>query len=319
MVEELRRIGRLRRVPLREVWKNEASDFTTWLQDNLDVLNEVLPHNLTAAEREQAAGNFAADLLAQDEGGALVVIENQLEKSDHDHLGKIITYLASFGARAAIWLVSDARPEHATAISWLNQTSLADFYLIKVEAVRIGDSPAAPKFSVVVGPSQESREIGRAKKQLSEGSALCRKYWEQLLALSRTRTALFANVRPSTSSWVETGAGVSGVTFAYVVRKDQGGQVELYIDRGRGRPDEESLEIFRQLEQNRAEIEQEFGAPLDWQELPGKRACRIRYRFGTGGYGIPESWDKLQAEMVDTMIRFERALRPHIDALKLIT
>ncbi|MEP0765597.1 MAG: DUF4268 domain-containing protein [Fimbriimonadia bacterium] len=308
-------IGRLKRVSLREVWKNEAADFTTWLQHNLDVLNEVLPFSLESAEREQAAGNFAADLVAQDVSGSTAIIENQLEKSDHDHLGKIITYLASFGARAAVWLVSEARPEHATAVAWLNQTSLADFYLIKVEAVRIGDSQPAPLCTVVVGPSAESREIGRAKKELSEGAALRQAFWEQLLELSCKRTALFSKVRPGTAGWVETGAGFSGVTFAYVVFRKQGARVEVYIDRGSS--DMENLALFRKLQQNRAMIEEEFGSPIEWQELSGKRACRICYRFGTGGWADPDTWPVLQRQMVDTMVRFEKAFRPHIDAMKL--
>lgn len=274
----------------------------------------MLPFTLTSAEREQAAGSFAADLVCRDCSGNTVIVENQLEKSDHDHLGKVITYLASFGARAAIWLVSDARPEHASAISWLNQTSLADFYLIKIEAVRIGDSHAAPLFTVVVGPSEESREIGRAKRELSKGEVLRRRFWEQLLELSSKRTELFSRVRPSTRAWVETGAGVSGVTFAYVAYRNQGARVEMYLDRGRS---DENIAIFRKLQQNRARIEEEFGNPIEWQELPGKRACRIRYRFGKGGWADPNSWPALQTEMVDTMIRFERALRPHIDSLKL--
>ncbi|GMV36041.1 MAG: hypothetical protein AMXMBFR61_05490 [Fimbriimonadales bacterium] len=274
----------------------------------------MLPFTLTSAEREQAAGSFAADLVCRDCSGNTVIVENQLEKSDHDHLGKVITYLASFGARPAIWLVSDARPEHASAISWLNQTSLADFYLIKIEAVRIGDSHAAPLFTVVVGPSKEGREIGRAKRELSEGEVLRRRFWEQLLELSSKRTELFSRVRPSTAGWVKTGAGVSGVTFAYVAYRNQGARVEMYLDRGRS---DENIAIFRKLQQNRARIEEEFGNPIEWQELPGKRACRIRYRFGKGGWADPNSWPALQTEMVDTMMRFERALRPHIDALKL--
>lgn len=274
----------------------------------------MLPFTLTSAEREQAAGSFAADLVCQDCSGNTVIVENQLEKSDHDHLGKVITYLASFGARPAIWLVSDARPEHASAISWLNQTSLADFYLIKIEAVRIGDSHAAPLFTVVVVPSEESREIGRAKRELSEGEVLRRRFWEQLLELSSKRTELFSRVRPSTRAWVETGAGVSGVTFAYVAYRNQGARVEMCLDRERS---DENIAIFRKLQQNRARIEEEFGNPIEWQELPGERACRIRYRFGKGGWADRNSWPALQTEMVDTMMRFERVLRPHIDSLKL--
>lgn len=120
-------IGRLQRVALREVWKHEAQDFTQWLQNNIEVLNETLDFNLTGADRERAAGDFSVDLVAEDEDGGTVVIENQLEKSNHDHLGKLITYLTAIGAKTAIWIVSDPRPEHVAAIGWLNSSAAPSF------------------------------------------------------------------------------------------------------------------------------------------------------------------------------------------------
>ena len=115
-------IGKLERVALREVWKHEALDFTQWLQENIDVLNSALDLNLVNVDREQIPGAFSVDLVAEDEGGATIIIENQLEKSNHDHLGKLITYLTAMSARAAIWIVSDPRPEHVAAITWLNES-----------------------------------------------------------------------------------------------------------------------------------------------------------------------------------------------------
>lgn len=113
-------------------------DFTQWLQENIGVLNDALDLNLVNVDREKAAGDFSVDLVAEDDGGRTIIIENQLEKSNHDHLGKIITYLTGMGARAAIWIVSDPRPEHVAAVAWLNEASGAPFYMFKVEAVRIG-------------------------------------------------------------------------------------------------------------------------------------------------------------------------------------
>ena len=108
------------------------------------------------------------DLVAEDDKGDPVVIENQLERTDHDHLGKLITYLTAVGARAAIWIASDPRPEHINAVSWLNESNAASFYLLKVEAVRIGDSEPAPLLTLIVGPSKEGREVGETKKELAE-------------------------------------------------------------------------------------------------------------------------------------------------------
>ena len=146
------------------MWKHEAHDFTTWLQDNIDILNDVIDINLVSAEREQSAGTFSIDLVAEDDSGSLIVVENQLEKTNHDHLGKIITYLTSISASTAIWIVSDARPEHINAINWLNESSSADFYLIKLEAIKIENSPAAALFTLIVGPSIEAKQVGATKK-----------------------------------------------------------------------------------------------------------------------------------------------------------
>ena len=180
-------IGKIKRVKLREVWKHEAKDFTTWLQDNIEILNDTLDLSLGNAEREQSAGTFSIDLVAEDDGGNFVVIENQLEKSNHDHLGKVITYLTSIGARTAVWIVADARPEHINAINWLNESTSADFYLIKLEAIKIDNSPAAPLFTLIVGPSIEGKQIGKTKKDLGERGKLRLEFWTKLLNFAKRK------------------------------------------------------------------------------------------------------------------------------------
>ena len=119
-------IGKLERLPLRTVWQHEAYDFTQWLQENIDVVNQALDLEIISVDREQAAGKFSIDLVAEDAAGRTFVIENQLERSDHDHLGKLITYLTAMQAKAAIWIVQEPRPEHVAAITWLNQAFDAD-------------------------------------------------------------------------------------------------------------------------------------------------------------------------------------------------
>ena len=145
-------IGKLERVSLREVWPHEQYDFTTWLQDNLDVLNDYLPFELDSAEREASAGAFNVDLVAEDSDSKIVVIENQLGQTDHDHLGKVITYLSALDAERAIWICAKPRPEHTKAVAWLNDSSSAEVYLFKIDAIRIGDSePALSPNTVPLG------------------------------------------------------------------------------------------------------------------------------------------------------------------------
>jgi len=183
-------IGKIERVPLREVWPHEAYDLTTWLEENVDVLDDAVGLGLVAAEREQTAGAFSVDLVAQDAGGRTVVIENQLERSDHDHLGKLITYTAMTDANVAIWIVSEPRPEHVRAISWLNDSAPADFYLLKIEGIRIGESPPAPLLTLIVRPSAEGRQAGEVKKEIAEGASIRRRFWTELLDRARQRTRL---------------------------------------------------------------------------------------------------------------------------------
>src|SRR5215216_221238 len=195
-------IGKIQRVPLREVWKHEALDFTAWLQENIDVVGDVVNVPLDEAEREQSAGDFSVDLVARDNSGDPVVIENQLEKSNHDHLGKLLTYLVAFEAKTGIWIVSEPRPEHVSAITWLNESSSASFYLLKVEAIKIGDSPPAPLLTLVVGPSEEGREIGTTKKGLAEQDDTLLQFWTQLQERASSRTTLLTAIAPSRSNWL---------------------------------------------------------------------------------------------------------------------
>ena len=307
-------IGRLKRVPLREVWPGEARDFTPWLQNNLDLLNEELGLTLSSAEREQAAGDFSVDLVAEDESGNPVVIENQLGRSDHDHLGKVITYLAAIEASTAVWIVAEPRPEHVSAIAWLNESSSAHFYLVKVEAVQIGNSEPAPLLTLILGPSYETEEAGETKREFSERHNLRYQFWTELLESARPLTDLHANISPGHDSWVAAGAGITGVSFQYVIRQHDA-RVQLYIDRGRDTK-EENKSIFDQLYQHKEDIEYQFGESLIWDRFDENRGSIIRKAVSVGGYR-DENREASQQAMIDTMIRFEAALRPYLNQVRI--
>ena len=309
-------IGKLQRVALREVWKHEAADFTQWLQDNIDVLNNAIDLNLVNVDRERDVGDFSIDLVAEDDGGGTVIIENQLEKSNHDHLGKLVTYLTGMSARAAIWIVSDPRPEHVAAVAWLNESSSAAFYMVKVEAVRIGDSPPAPLFTLIVGPSQETKEVGQTKKQIAERYGIRKRWWTQLVERAAKVSKLHAHITPGEYSWLGTSSGIRGLNFNYGVTQDES-SAELYIDRGKD-SEQENKAIFDKLQANQAAVENAFGGPLSWERLEGKRACRIRFKDTGGGYRSPEEkWPELQDRIIDAMTRLEQALRPFLKQLNL--
>jgi len=309
-------IDRIKRVPLRKVWKHEAHDFTVWLEENIDVLKEVVGFEITNAEREQSTGNFNVDIKAEDESGNVVVIENQLEKSDHDHLGKIITYLAAFDAKKAIWIVSEPRPEHIDAITWLNQGSNdCDFYLLKIEAIQISDSAPAPLITKIIGPSEEARQVGKIKKEDSERHRLRLAFWSKLLELSRGKLPLFNSISPTKDTWIGASAGKRGFQYAYWITKDSL-RAELRIDLGKD-SGEENLRLFNKLKEYQSEIESKLGELLEWNEADGYRVCIIRKQLTSGGYrNTEEEWGSISEEGIDIMQRLEKAIKPFLGKLK---
>lgn len=307
-------IGKLERVALRDVWRHEAYDFTRWLQDNIDVLNEALELSLINVEREQAAGSFSIDLVAERESGGKVVIENQLEKSNHDHLGKLLTYMVAMEAQTAVWIVSEPRPEHVSVIAWLNESSSSDFYLIKVEAIRIGASAPAPLLTLIVGPSAATAAVSRSKREYAERHDERQNWWARLVA--RPDAKLHSHIKPGPSTWIGVSSGVRGLGLNYAITQHECG-AELYIDRGKG-SDAENKSIFDQLYAQREQIEADFGESLSWERLDNGQASRIRARGTAGGYRSPEDvWDAIQTEQVRAMTRLNQVLQPHLKSLRL--
>ena len=309
-------IGKLERVSLRDVWKNEAKDFSSWLFKNIEILSEELNIKITAIEKEKKIGSFSADILAEGSTGETVIIENQLEKTNHDHLGKILTYVSNLEAKVAIWISKEPRSEHEKAIVWLNELSSdIDFYLVRVEAYKIGNSDPAPKFTVIAGPTEIGKAVGSEKKQIAERHNYRLRFWERLLENSQKKTSLHSNISPSTDSWISTGSGKSGLTFNYVITFKYG-QIELYIDRGKDRKDE-NKQIFDEFQSHQDEIEKEFGDKLRWERLDDKRASRISKRFRNAGLNDEDKWDRLQDNMIDGMIRLEKAFRGYIQNIRI--
>jgi hypothetical protein len=237
-----------------------------------------------------------------------------LESTDHDHLGKLLTYVSNLNASIAVWITSAPRPEHEQAVHWLNEwlpKNIA-FYLIRVEAVRIGDSHAAPSFSVVAGPSKAAREAGETKKDLAERHVLRLEFWTQLLARAKARSNLHARVSPGFENWISAGAGRSGLGYNYLVLFHET-RVELYID---STDADENKRVFDALHADRESIEQGFGAPLSWQRLDGRKASRISCLLPEGGLQDQNRWPEIQERMVDAMLRLESVFRPRIQALR---
>lgn len=309
-------IGKIEKVPLRDIWKHEAHDFTKWLQDNIDVLSDVINLPLTNVEREQTTGNFYVDLTAEDNSGKTVIIENQLEKSNHDHLGKIITYLSSMDAATAIWIVSEPRPEHVSAINWLNESTVANFYLLKIEGVKIGNSDPAPLLTLIVGPSEETENVGKSKREKKERYVLRKDFWTIVLNKLKDKTNLFNAVSPSESSWLGAGSGKRGIQYTMWVTQDDA-RLSLYIDRGKD-SEEENKSILDKLEQHKDEIESIYGDKFEWHKRDDERACQIIINIPNGGYkSDKEKLDSIGENLAECMTRFEKSFSKYIKDLKI--
>lgn len=316
MEDHKNNIGRLDIVPIRKVFPKEARHFTTWMENHIEDLSERLNVYLSVVQREKKVGEFNVDLLCEDKDGNAVIIENQLERTNHDHLGKLLTYLVNLEASMAIWVTTDPRPEHQKVIDWLNESTGADisFYLVKVEATKIGDSPYAPLFTVFAAPDKQSKETGKTKKEMAARHYLRLEFWESLLQKSKEKTRLFSNISPSTSNWISMGAGKSGVSFSYVILME-GANVVLYIDYDQD-TGKKNKEIFDELYKQKDLIEKEFGDALEWERHDDKRACRIQKKYSKGGLLNKDQWPKIQDELIEGMIRFYKALKSRLDKIK---
>lgn len=274
-------LGRLNRVDLRDIWTSEASDFTPWLarEENLSVLGETLGIDLELEAQEKAVGPFRADVLCKDIGsGAWVLVENQLERTDHSHLGQLLTYASGLQAVTIVWIAARFTDEHRSTLDWLNKITddSFQFFGLEVELWRIGDSPAAPKFNIVSKPNDWSRSVAQAARaidetELSDIRIMQRDYWAGLHeVLSNTSGPVSGNRTPQPQSWMAYPIGRSGFHLgAVMVRPKRQIRSELYIS------GDTAKAFFHLLQEQKASVEQELGYPLEWEELPSRRDSRI--------------------------------------------
>ncbi len=270
--------ARLEQVDLRTVWSHEAEGFTPWLAqaDNLDLLGESLGLTLEVEAVEKSLGSFRADIVCREEAGSYVLIENQLERTNHDHLGKLLTYAASLEAVTVVWLAATFREEHRAVLDWLNRITPEEyrFFGVEIEVWRIGDSPEAPKFNVVSMPNDWSRSVAATvdDRKLSEGRLSQLEYWAGLQStLDAHNGRVAGNRKPQPQGWMAYPIGRSGVHLGAAMNtREKHLRVELYIHGER--PDER----LQGLEGQRDQIERDLGYPLEWgDQSPTARDRRI--------------------------------------------
>lgn len=286
------------------------------MKDNAELLGNALGLQVELDEAEGPVANFRLDLAGYEGiNQTPVVVENQFGRTDHDHLGKLITYAAGREAGVLVWISTEFQEAHRRALEWLNRVSGKDllFYGLELEVLRIDESRPGVRFSVVSAPPPEKRP-----NQVPEPSERALKYkdfWTKLLNLIRSR---FPNVSRASAapaqSWFSAGAGMTGFAIGSSFTGDGRFRVELYVDTG---DRERNKKAFALLKQSQAEIEEAIGDVLEWEEIPDKRASRIAvYRTGTIEDAL-RSTDEYVSWAAQRMSKFREVFQPRIRQLEL--
>ena len=302
---------------LRSVWQNEERDFTRWLTENVDLLGSALGIELEDARAEEAVGDFSSDIVAREMNtGETVVIENQYGKTDHDHLGKLLTYSSGKDAGFSLWLSEEFRPEHRSVLEWLTESGPRDakFFAIKPRVVSIGASDERGfEFDVVVEPNEWEREL--SEETLTELERSYKEFFGDLVDAYAERRPQWYKLKPSTRAYITFSAGITGVSFGWVFHQGPEFAVELYITTS---SKERNEAIFDSFADRAQEIESNLGRELVWERLPEKQACRIKWSKGISGK-LSELTDDQRAELiewgVDTMDEFQAEFGPRISEI----
>ena len=303
-------MGKFKKIELREVWKHEALDFTNWLAkvENLKLLGDGIGFDLKLTQTEAPVGSFNVDILAEEENtGRKIIIENQLEATDHDHLGKIITYASGYNASVVVWVVGDVREQHRQAMDWLNEHTDEDteFYLIQLELWQIGDSPYAPKFELVSKPNDWAKVVraSRDTTELTETKLKQLEFWDQLKEYAKKNNYKLRLQKSYPQCWTNISIGNSDAYISLSINsRDNIFGVEIYI------PDNKDL--YQHLFDQKNEIETILGEPLEWMELPNKKASRIKVSI-PGDFDDRSEWEDYFEWMLEEAEKLKKIFPKH--------
>lgn len=305
-------IGKLKEVDIRELWKHEQYDFSEWLskKENIENLNEILGLTLIDISKETYVGSYRCDLFAKDETtGIKVIIENQLEISNHDHLGKIITYASGLDAKVVVWIVKEAREEHRSAIEWLNNNtnSNVNFFLIEIHAYRIGESDPAPMFQVVEQPNDfiKNNKSTNRDESMNRSQSQRIEFWNQFNNVVIERGKPFNIRKATTDHWYNVAIGTSEAHIDItLVNKDSLIGVELYIT--------DNKELFDKLFEKKDIIEKDLGFKLDWRRLDNSKASRILYSIKGLNFDDHSNYNELMNKTIDLAVLMRDTFKKYI-------
>lgn len=306
------KLGKIEEVALRRIWPNEARDFTPWLakQENLDDLGDLLGLSLVEAEQEVSVGSFSADIHCKIENdNRTVVIENQIESSNHDHLGKTIVYASGVDASIVIWIVKNARPEHVSAVEWLNEHTDSDigFFLIEIHAIRIGDSDPAPQFNVVAQPNEYMKSVKSGHdKELTRSQLGRYEFWTQLNTYIEENDITLGVRKPNYDHWRDFKLGSSKYHLTVNLLDGESKiRIALWINEGK--------EIFDNLYANKDSIETSYGSSLEWDRKDLQKASWIADYIDGFSYDDQSNWRELQEKVTSKILDLKHSLQPYLN------
>ena len=315
------KLGTMQKVELREVWRDEAADLTPWLAKNLELLSDSLGlgEDLEVKGTEKRVGSYRADLVCEGIGGT-VVVENQLGASDHDHLGKLITYGAGVKARTVVWIAGRIRDEHRAALDWLNETSEdTDFFGVELEVWRIDNSRSAPRLNLVAKPNDWSREVVRTP-ELSPMKEVQLRYWQAFRGVLLSRPGPARPQKPRPDSYSLVAIGRSGFHLAAATNSQSSWiRAELYFDHTglkKQAPYRDANAYFGALKLESEAIERELKFSLEWEGLSTKGSCRVAIYNRECDPTDESDWPTQHEWLADRLNRMHRVLAPRVKVLK---
>ncbi len=307
--EKNMKIGKLQEVNIRDLWKHEQYDFSAWLSqdENIELLNEKIGLTLVDINTEAYVGAYRCDIVAVDETtGIKVIIENQLENSNHDHLGKIITYASGLDAKVIVWIVKEARDEHRSAIEWLNNNTSKDinFFLIELHAYKIGNSEPAPMFQIVEQPNDFIKESknNKSAETMNKSQSERLEFWTLFNDHVINRGKPFAVRKAGSAHWYDIAVGTSEAHISVtLVNKDSFIGIELYIA--------DNKALFDKLYEERDTIQKELRFELDWQRLDNSKASRILHKINGLNFDDHSNYDELIETAIDKVIKMREVFK----------
>ena len=305
-------LGKLKEVNIRDVWQHEQYDFSKWLSlpENIQELGDAIGLSLTDIETEKFVGGYRCDIICKDEiTGKNVLIENQLEPSNHDHLGKIITYASGLDAAVVVWIVQEAREEHASAIEWLNKHTDDDlaFFLIEIHAFTIGDSKPAPQFRIIQQPNEFAKMVKEISKntELNDSQTYRLEFWNMFNSVIDERGKPFNKHKPSTDNWYTVAIGSSKCHISIdLVNKENRIRIGLWIPN--------SKELFDKLLVEKENIEKEAKFQFAWDRLNGKKASVIFTYIEGLDFKNQSNYKDLMNKIIDYVVVFKNTFSKYI-------